>query len=373
MSSTLLLMGGGHAHMTVMAELSAYTSRGYRVILVNPDAYHYYSGMGPGLLGGTYRPQETRFHIRKMVEDRGGEFVRGRVASIDPQRREVTLEDGQNLPFDVASCNTGSGVVMPPGGDHEALTGAKPIAGLLALKSRLEARLKDKFLKLIVVGGGPAGVELAGNLRQLVDRAGGEASIALMSGHHGLLPSFPRSMQQRARAHLSRRGIDLVEEGRVVALDKGFSCMESGVQFSYDHAVIATGVQPPPLFRRSGMSLGTCGGMKVNAFLQSIDSPVIFGGGDCIHFSPHPLAKVGVYAVRQNPVLHHNLLAALEGRPLKKFDPQGDYLLILNLGEGEGLLRKGRVVIEGRRAFAAKDWIDRRFMRTFQLSGELDD
>ena len=109
----------------------------------------------------------------------------------------------------------------------------------------------------------------------------------------------------------------------------------------------------------------------VNDRLQSPDYPELFGGGDCISLQGHPLVKVGVYAVRQNPILHHNLLAALEERELIPFQPQQRYLLILNLGNRRGILCKGRWVWEGRLPFLLKDWIDRRFMGTYQVSGEL--
>jgi len=67
------------------------------------------------------------------------------------------------------------------------------------------------------------------------------------------------------------------------------------------------------------------------------------------------------------------LLAALEGRPLARFAPQKNYLLILNMGNGRGVLAKGSLALDGRWAFRLKDGIDRRFIRRFQLSGELDD
>jgi NADH dehydrogenase FAD-containing subunit len=76
--------------------------------------------------------------------------------------------------------------------------------------------------------------------------------------------------------------------------------------------------------------------------------------------------KVGVYAVRENPVLYHNLKAALEGNDLQAFDPGGDYLLIFNLGDRTGVLNKRWLTFGGRPAFIVKDFIDRRFMRTFQ-------
>jgi hypothetical protein len=75
--------------------------------------------------------------------------------------------------------------------------------------------------------------------------------------------------------------------------------------------------------------------------------------------------------VRQNRPLHRNLLAFLEGRPLQRFDPGGDYLLILNLGDRRGLFRRKEIVWSGRLAFRLKEYLDRRFMRKFQVSGEL--
>ena len=65
-------------------------------------------------------------------------------------------------------------------------------------------------------------------------------------------------------------------------------------------------------------------------------------------------------------MLFHNLMAALEGRDLMPFDPGPDYLLIFNLGDGQGVLKKKWLEFGGRAAFIIKDFIDRRFMRKFQ-------
>jgi NADH dehydrogenase FAD-containing subunit len=103
----------------------------------------------------------------------------------------------------------------------------------------------------------------------------------------------------------------------------------------------------------------------VNSFLQSDRYRQVFGGGDCIHFMPRPLEKVGVYAVRQNPVLRHNLLASLEGKALEPFKPGRNYLLILNLGDGRGLFWRRPWLWDGKAAFFIKNRIDRNFMRMF--------
>lgn len=114
------------------------------------------------------------------------------------------------------------------------------------------------------------------------------------------------------------------------------------------------------------VATGPDGGLRVNRFLQSPAHPDIFGGGDDIYFADQPLDKVGVYAVRENPVLYHNLKAALAQSPLRPFEPGGDYRPIYNLGEGQGVLHKGRPTLGGRTAFGVKDDIDHRFMKPFQ-------
>jgi hypothetical protein len=59
-------------------------------------------------------------------------------------------------------------------------------------------------------------------------------------------------------------------------------------------------------------------------------------------------------------------MAALDGGDLKPFDPGPDYLLIFNIGGGQGVLKKNKLVFGGKIAFMVKDHIDRKFMKKFQ-------
>jgi len=106
-------------------------------------------------------------------------------------------------------------------------------------------------------------------------------------------------------------------------------------------------------------------GLLVNKYLQCTAHPEIFGGGRCIYFKDRPLDKVGVYTVRQNPVLYQNLMASLEETVLQPFDP-GGYHRIFNMGDDTGILRKKRLVFGERFAFLIKDHMDRKFIRKFQ-------
>lgn len=373
MGRHLVLVGGGHAHLTVLLNLDAYIRRGHRVTLVSPSAYHYYSGMGPGLLGGTYRPGEVRFHIRRMAEDRGGAFVPETLTGIDPERSVLRLASGEELDYDVVSFNTGSEVPLDKvGAGGAGIIPVKPVVRLLEARQSLLAELESRPLRLLVVGGGPAGVEVAGNLWRLVRQSGGRAKITLVGGNR-FMSAQPEKVRRLVRDSLAARGVGVLEGVRAQTVQNGQALLTDSRSLAYDFAFIAVGIKPSSVFWESGLPTGVDGGLLVDKHLQCVSRPEIFGGGDCISFRDRPLDKVGVYAVRQNPILFHNLLAALEGKDLKPFEPQADYLLIFNLGDGRGIFRKRDWVWDGRPAFGLKNWIDRRFMKRYQVSGERDD
>jgi NADH dehydrogenase FAD-containing subunit len=370
MGKHLVLVGGGHAHMTVMLNLQRYIQHGHQVTLIGPSAYHYYSGMGPGLLGGTYRPQDVRFHVKKMVEDRGAVFVRDTVSRIDAGKKVLLLKSGGEIAYDVVSCNTGSTVPTEEaivGGDN--IFAVKPIENLIKVQQMIVAGMRSAKARFLIVGGGAAALELSGNLWRLVQQTDTSAAITVCGGRN-FLAAMPTKAQRYARESLSARNIEIIEGARVNRLEGGLAILEDHSEVAFDLALVAWGIEPSHLFRESGLPTGTDGGLLVNAYLQSVAYPEIFGGGDCICFEKRPLDKVGVYAVRQNPVLHHNLMAALEERSLQAFEPQDVYLLIYNLGNRTGIFYRGNWVWNGKPVFYLKDYIDRKFMQKFQVSGE---
>jgi NADH dehydrogenase FAD-containing subunit len=323
------------------------------------------------MLAGTYSPQEIRFNVKKMTESAGGEFVTGAVTRIDALGRRLHLASGQKIAFEVASFNTGSAIPLGPVAvkTEANVFPVKPIENLLGARLTILDLMKRGKPRILVVGGGPAGLEIAANTWKLIHDQGGEAQIKLLAGKQ-FLANFPDRVRRLALKSLKARNLDVAEGTHLRALEGQHALLSDGREIPFDLAFLALGVKPSSLFADSDMATGPDGGMSVNEYLQAIGHPHIFGGGDCINFQARPLAKVGVYAVRQNPILYHNLVASLEGRPLIPFDPGGAYLLIFNLGDGRGIFCKKSWVWDGRWAFYLKDYIDRKFMKKFQISGE---
>ncbi len=375
MGRHLVFVGGGHAHLTALKNLSAFVTRGHAVTLISASPYHYYSGMGPGMLSGTYHPSEARFHVRKMAEDRGAAFIEDKVVKIDPIGHLLFLRSGGTVGYDVVSFNTGSEVPVGSiaSSPQDNLVAVKPVVNLLKAKHAISRAIKaGTTWKYIVVGGGPAGVEVCANLWRLLDVNGGKGKIMLIAGER-LMPGAPEKVRSLALESLAGRGVEIVEGSFVKSVEQGSVTLTDGRTFDFDLGFIAIGIRPAAMFADSGLPIGPDGGLLVNAHLRSVAHADIFGGGDCASLQGQTLAKVGVYAVRENPILFHNLKVALEGGEMMRFSPQPHYLLIFNMGNGRGIFWKKEWVWDGRLAFLLKDYIDRRFMKTFQVSGEREE
>ncbi|MBR9986400.1 MAG: FAD-dependent oxidoreductase [Desulfosarcina sp.] len=367
MSKQLVLIGGGHAHMVTLANLATITKNGHDVTVIGPSEFHYYSGMGPGMLSGTYRPEEIRFATRLVVEKQGGTFLHGKAATIDPERRLVILENGHTVPYDVLSCNAGSHVPKPAiEGELADLYTVKPIERLMEAKDRLVNHFGRHSPDVVIVGGGPSAAEVAGNVWQLAATTGGHMPRITICAGSAFMSRFPASVRRRISSVLGRRGVIIREPVYVKSVAHDAVILNNGETLPADFIFLALGVKPSGIFADSNIATGPDGGLQVNRFLQSTQHPRIFGGGDCIYFQDQPLDKVGVYAVRQNPVLLHNIMAQLDGGDLMPFDPGGDYLLIFNLGGRVGVFKKRWLEFGGRPAFLIKDYIDRKFMKEFQ-------
>jgi NADH dehydrogenase FAD-containing subunit len=361
----IVLVGGGHAHLFTLARLPELIRQGAYITVVTADRHHYYSGMGPGMLAGTYPPENIRFDILAQAELSGAACLVDRAVSLEPHLRLLLLADSQPVPYDLISFTIGSVIAPPDTPLPETVTPVKPIVNLIQFQKQVRMLLAKGMPRLAVIGGGAAGVELAGNLERLVRREGGRAFVSLVAGTR-LLERFPEKAGTVARQSLENRKIQVIEGKRIVRFEEEGALLDDGSLLPFQAALVATGIVPPPLFRTSGLPVADDGSLLVTDSLQSVGYPEILGGGDCISLTGNRLDRVGVYAVRQAPVLYANLTALLSGKTPVRFTPQSRYLQLLNLGDGTALFIRGTMVYHGKSAFFLKDYLDTSFVRKYQ-------
>jgi selenide,water dikinase len=109
--------------------------------------------------------------------------------------------------------------------------------------------------------------------------------------------------------------------------------------------------------------------VHVTSTLQTVRHEFVFAAGDCASFTPSPLAKSGVFAVRQGPVLEANLRAYVCGLKLQPFVPQHSFLGLVGTHNGTlAMASKGEMAVDASKwLWALKEWIDRTWMASYQV------
>ncbi|MCZ6828454.1 MAG: selenide, water dikinase SelD [Gammaproteobacteria bacterium] len=363
----LVLLGGGHSHALVLRMLAMQADPATRITLLSLDSHTPYSGMLPGLLAGHYSWSDAHIDLRKFCSRTGVRFIVARAIGIDIEKGEVNLEGRPALPFDVLSIDIGSqpGLEDVPGA-RDFATLVKPIHSFYQRWQMVEKRLAtandDGKLKILLVGGGAGSVELALAMRH---RSGAQRlAIKLVCGA-GLLESYNSRARKTVRQHCREQGIELLENARVVQVGEQVLSTADGSKHRFDELFWCTAAVAEGWLRDTGLPCDSAGFLRVTDTLQVQGYAHIFAAGDVATQLDHPRPKAGVYAVRQAPVLAHNLLACLRGDKLREHRPQRRFLSLLSLGDKLAVADRGVFSASGSWVWRWKDRIDRKFMALF--------
>ncbi|MGZ8222621.1 MAG: selenide, water dikinase SelD [Methylobacter sp.] len=380
--SDLVLLGGGHANIQVLKMLAMNPIGGLRITLISDQTHSPYSGMIPGYLAGYYSYEECHFDLRRICEELGQRFIKAKIIGIDPQRKKIQLENRAEVSYDCASINVGIAPKSIENSSAEAalkLIPLKPISRFIAHWDRLMADLKvykgSDSLRLAVIGAGASGVEISIILKMLIDQNSWNAEVNLIHRHKFLVSAKDHSAQRRLSKTLEELGIKVLkntqaikeqENGLVLKDDQGLIQTKD-----FYRVLTATEASAPQWFKQSGLPVNPDGFVKVTGNLLVEHEHDLFAAGDCIHFSPSPLKKAGVYAVRQGMVLEHNIRTYFTGKSaLKTFHPKKNVLSLITIGDHKALVHQDSASILRwmwpSLLWTVKDGIDRRFMKRFQ-------
>ncbi|MEG4345184.1 FAD-dependent oxidoreductase [Microcoleus sp. A003_D6] len=416
----LVLIGGGHSHAIVLKMFGIKPLPGVRLTLISDVLHAPYSGMLPGHVAGFYDYDECHIDLRSLAEFAGCQILVDRAIAIDFSKNLVICQTRPPVNFDLLSVDIGStpATLSVPGAAEYAIP-AKPVPEFLASWNQLISERQNhpqKPLRIVIVGGGAGGVELALNMQSRLGKEEGrrkkeegrgkkeegrrkreegrgkkeegrrkrEEKLENLSSEIHLFHSGAELMQghnQRVRRRLKEilinRGVKVHLQEKVCAVKKieretnpqfptnyQISC-KSGLELECDRIFWVTQASAAHWIRESGLAADSNGFMQVNDCLQSVSHPNVFGSGDIAAMVNYPRPKAGVFAVRQGKPLFENLQQFLLEKPLKPFVPQEQYLGLIGTGNKRAIASRGNFMWESWLLWYWKDWIDRQFMQKF--------
>jgi selenide,water dikinase len=141
--------------------------------------------MVSGFIGGTYGIEDLAFDLPSLAAKAGAVYIRGRATRLDTRSRRVELDSGSLIGYDIASFAIGSGVAGADlqGVQERALT-VKPIDLSESILTSLVRRAAVGLPRVVVVGGGAGGVEVALAIRARLRRMGlADSPVSLLDRH----------------------------------------------------------------------------------------------------------------------------------------------------------------------------------------------
>lgn len=380
----LVLVGGGHSHVAVLKMLGMNPVEGLRVTLITRDVHTPYSGMLPGLIAGHYGLDEAHIDLRPLCEFADARLYRDSVVGVDLRAQELACAERPPVAYDFVSFDIGStprteGV---PGAAEHA-TPVKPIDRFLErltqLTREVEQTARDE-VRVAVVGGGAGGVELVlaleHRLRTTLE-TGQDSSATLectlFSASQDLLATHNPRVRRKFSRILDERGVEVHRGCPVERVEPDGVVDANGEHHRFDAVMWVTEASAPAWIAEAGLATDANGFIEVDDHLRSTSHPRVFAAGDIASMRDHRLAKSGVYAVRQGMPLAENLRRAAQGRRLKAYKPQKNFLSLIGTGHEYAIGSKGALAFEGGWVWRLKDWIDRRWMRQWDQLPVMDE
>lgn len=353
----IVILGGGFAGVNAAKHLQRCLPQGRDVILFSQENHLVFTPLLGNVVGSSINPMHVVWPVRQMV--RRVNCRTAAVTEIDLDAGEVQYRTAGNhlakQPFAhlVFACGNVTKLDIIPGmSAHgwplktmgDALVLRNHLIGLLekAQVERDEERRK-KLLSVVVVGGGFSGVEVAGEIADLLKESArfykdvplSAIRVTLLHRGERILPELPESLGEFARAKMQARGIDIRLKSEAQAVTEWSVRLKGGEEVPAATVVCTIGTTANPLLTTADLPMER-GRIATDADLRVRGFPNVWALGDCAAvpnaYDNKPSPPTAQFAVRQAKTLARNLSSVLAGKPTKPFSfhPLGAFASIGN-------------------------------------------
>jgi len=355
-----------------MAVVKALSKAPCDVTLVDRRNHHLFQPLLYEVATAALSPGQIAVALRHVFRDQeNASIVLGEVTGVDLEQRRVLVGD-ENLPFDHLVLATGSTHhYFGNDGWEPHAPGLKSIEDALEIRSRFlvtferadrtaSAQERARLMTVVIVGGGPTGVELAGTMSEVARRVlQGEfrqldtssLRIVLVEGAQRLLPVLPPGLGSRTQRDLEELDVEVLLDTRVTDIDANGVGLDSGARIEAANVVWAAGVCGAPVeqgltdFARKDRRL------EVQPDLSLAGHPDVFAIGDLAHVESGGKQVPGLApaALQMGRYVGRMLARELKGRPRADRSPfvYRDKGTLATIGRGRAVAHIGRAEFGG--------------------------
>lgn len=339
----VIVIGGGFAGINFIKHLGK--DKRFVITLVDRNNYHFFPPLIYQVAAAFIESSNISYPFRRLFQEKPHiRFHMGELKRIIPEAKQVETTTGV-LSYDYLVLAMGTGTnyfgfeniakyAMP----MKTLDDAMNLRNHILLRMECAVRTtdpveRDRALNIVIAGGGPTGVELAGILaemgREIVRKEYPELTdlkshLYIVNSAPVLLPPMSTKAQREAYAVLDKLGAKIILNTKVVDYVSGNVLLGSGETIPTDTLIWTSGVVAVQVEGLPVESVARGGRIKVDAFNRAAHTDAIFALGDqCLltddknYPEGHP--QVAQVAIQQGRLLGRNLSRQIGGNSMKPF------------------------------------------------------
>jgi NADH:quinone reductase (non-electrogenic) len=379
-SGQIVVAGAGYAGLHVALRLTAKLRRHAEMELTLVDQHDYHQVLTelPRVAGGTRAADAVRIPLQDLLATRV-RFVRTEINGFDLAGRRLLTADGPigwgrlvlalgSRPNDFAIPGLAERALSLYSADDAERVWAAVSQALTAAAAATDPGRQRRLATVVVGGGGATGVELAGELAEILPQvasglrlAADRPAVQLVEAGPAILAGSSPQLIDKATRILSDLGVEVRTNATIAA------ATQDGFQLTDGHLVEggvfiwAGGLKAPELVAGSGLPTGHNGRIKVDQYLRVLDHPHIYAAGDLASVTDprtgHVLPPLAQVALEEGETVARNLDAELNGRPLETFTFH-DKGFVVSVGTRRGVADIAGITTGGHLAHLLKDAIE---------------
>lgn len=364
----VVVIGAGFGGLNAAKSLKG---KAVELTIVDRRNFHLFQPLLYQVATAALNPSDIAYPVRSVFrgQDNVVSVMMAEVVEVDLGERRVIMSKGDSIPYDyliVASGATHSYFGRDDWADHAP--GLKTLEDALTMRRRILAAFEEaelhperveKLLTFVVVGAGPTGVELAGALIEIAVHSMSRefrridpsaARVVLVEGADRVLPPYPETLSESARAQLAGMGVEVLTGELVAEVDETGVTLAGGRRIDAATVLWAAGVQASGLGEKLGAPLDRSGRVEVEPDLSLPGHPEVFVVGDLARVPDVP--GVAPAAIQMGKHAARMVVADLDGRQRSRFRYR-DKGSLATIGRAKAVADFGPVRFGGFFAWAA--------------------
>jgi len=341
----ILIVGNGFGGVYTLKRLHKIFHRNKNIefSLIGDSNYFLFTPLLHEVATGGISPENIIEPIRKVLGCCLKNFYIGKAESVDLTNRGVKVGNFV-LPYDYLVLSPGSQTNFHdvPGAKEHSLT-LKSLNDAIKIKNHCIAQMEHashlahdeeirRALNFVLVGGGPTGVELAAELRELITENFNHyyskhlidfSSVTIIQNGPELMTQFDKKIRNKSLEKLREKGMKVILNSTVKEVTANKVLLEDKTEIPTETVIWVAGVKPNKIEFDQEIPMSSDGRLFVNEYLQLPDHKNVFVIGDSANIKDNktgaPLPALAQVAEKQAKTLAKNIKLSIQNKKLEAF------------------------------------------------------